>query len=206
MRCISAVRLFCFGVIFGLLLAVPRILASTGIARRGFISITPGTQSSEASLAAQPLSPGRPDAQDRPKHDHLSRPPSRLSQRSLAVDLTTAGLRFIFSQFDIIAPSALAYRYTTEFYRNLTTVLKVERRPSSPPQKLVVAYGALKLMAAYAHGRGLTEEILAKVLLSFAEYMLAMLEMFLIGAFQVAVWIVEDIQIIIGMDVDGIGA
>ena len=206
MRCVSAVQLLCFGVIVCLLSGVPQVVTSTEIVRGNSISAAPISQSSELSLVARSLSPGRyRDAGDFLEHGYGSRLPSTLSPRSLAEDLMVSGLRFIFSQFDVIASSALAYRYTTEFYRNLTAILTVERRRSPPPQKLVVAYGALKLTAAYVHGRGLSEEVLARILLSFAEYVLDMSAMILFGAFRAVVWLVGDIRVIIGMDIAGIG-
>ncbi|KAL8924853.1 MAG: hypothetical protein Q9172_002472 [Xanthocarpia lactea] len=150
------------------------------------LSVGPGPQVHDWSLSAQPFSPWRrrSDEQEsfRPRYLSLSLPGS--SRRSLESDLITLGVRFIFSQVDIIASSALAHRYTTEFYRNLTAIVIAERRSSPAPQKLVILYGALKLTAAYAHGQGFTEELLAKIIVTFAEYMLDMLALVLIGAFR----------------------
>lgn len=86
----------------------------------------------------------------------------------------------------------------------MTIVLTAERRSNPPSQKLVVAYGAMKLTAAYVHRQGFTEETLAMVLLHFADYMLDTLAMILIGSFRVAVWIMEDIRVMIAMDIEGI--
>ncbi|KAL8911198.1 MAG: hypothetical protein Q9171_003604 [Xanthocarpia ochracea] len=128
------------------------------------ISVGSGPQVPDWSLSAQPFPTWKrrsdEQASFRPEYLSLSLPGS--SRRSLASDLTTLGVRFIFSQVDIIASSALAYRYTIEFYRNLTAIVIAERRSGPAPQKLVILYGALKLTAAYAHGQGFTEEVLAK--------------------------------------------
>ncbi|KAI4276031.1 MAG: hypothetical protein LQ337_002772 [Flavoplaca oasis] len=215
MRCIPTIQLSCiFAVVAFLSLRIPRGLAFTHVARSSTLLVAPASHSSESSLAPGTREGSAVDceaehsrhrnAPDFPKHDCLPGPPSRLSQRSLAVDLTASGLRFIFSHFDIIASSAFAYRYTTEFYRNMTIVLTAERRSNPPSQKLVVAYGAMKLTAAYVHRQGFTEETLAMVLLHFADYMLDTLAMILIGSFRVAVWIMEDIRVMIAMDIEGI--
>ncbi|KAL8648001.1 MAG: hypothetical protein Q9226_006192 [Calogaya cf. arnoldii] len=209
MRCTTAVHNYCFGgvAVVGLLSTMPQARTLSGTGRKDPLSIVPIPQISGISLAAQSFSPGRHhdvrDSFDLEHRSSLALP--RSTQRSLASDLTASGLRFIFSQFDVIASSALAHHYTTQFYRNLTTVLTAERRTDPPPQTLVIAYGALKLTAAYVHDHGFTEDILAKVLLMFAEYMLDMIAMILIGAFQVAVLVMGDIRAQIGMDIQGIG-
>lgn len=219
MRCIPAIRLSWYVVLLAevafLSSSIPQGLAFTHIARNNTISVAPTSHNTESSLAAQARVGSAIDCEAESsmhrnapafsEHDYLPGPPSRLLQRSLAVDWTASGLRFIFSQFDIIASSALAYRYTTEFYRNMTIVLTAERRSNAPSQKLVVAYGAMKLTAAYVHRQGITEETLAMVLLQFAEYMLDTLATILIGAFRAVVWVMEDIRVIIGMDIVDIG-
>ena len=219
MRCNPAIQLSWYTVIVAVVaflsLRIPQGLAFTHVARSSTLLVAPASHSSGASLAPGAREGSAVDceaghsrhriAPNVPNHDCLSGLPSRHSQRSLAVDLTASGLRFIFSHFDIIASSALAYRYTTEFYRNMTTVLTAERRSNLPSQKLVVACGAMKLTAAYVHRQGFTEETLALVLLHFAEYMLDTLAMILIGTFRVAVWVMEDIRVMIAMDMEGMG-
>lgn len=193
--------------VVSLLLCMPRAVAFSGVGLKDSVSVSPISHKSGISAAAHSFSSGKHrDERESSKFEHRSlSSSSRSSHRSLVSDLTASGLRFVFSQADVIASSALAYRHTTEFYRNLTVVLTAERRLSPPPQKLVIAYGALKLTAAYAHGHGFTEDILAKVLLNFAEYMLDMMAMILIGAFQVAVLVMGDIRVLLAMDILGIG-
>ena len=185
------------------MLASPPI--ASNVMSNYLISVGPGPQVPDWSLSAQPVSAWRrrSDEQEsfRPGYLSLSLPGS--PRRSLASDLTTLGIRFIFSQVDIIASSALAYRYTTEFYRNLTAIVIAERRSSPPSQKLVILYGALKLTAAYAHGQGFNEELLAKVIATFAEYMLDMLALVLIGTFRLAVRVKGDIRVWMGVDIAG---
>ncbi|KAL8853836.1 MAG: hypothetical protein Q9221_001307 [Calogaya cf. arnoldii] len=186
---------------------MPQARTFSGSGRKAPFSVAHVSQIPRISLAAQSFPSARQydvrDSFDLEHRSSLSSPKS--TQRSLASDLTASGLRFIFSQFDLIASSALAHHYTTQLYRNLTTVLIAEPRLEPPPQKLVIAYGALKLTAAYVHGHGFTEDILAKLLLKFAEYMLDMMAMILIGAFQVVVLVMGDIRAQIGMDIQGMG-
>ncbi|KAI4277675.1 MAG: hypothetical protein L6R38_005388 [Xanthoria sp. 2 TBL-2021] len=183
---------------------MPRVVAFGGVGLKDSVSVSPISHKS-GMLAAHSFSSWRHrDERESSNFEHRSLSSSSSSSRSSRRSLAS-GLRFIFSQADVIASSVLAYRYTTEFYRNLTVVLTAERRSSPPPQKLVIAYGALKLTAAYAHGYGFTEDILAKVLLNFAEYMLDMVAMILIGAFQVAVMVMGDVRVLLAMDILGIG-
>ncbi|KAL8728807.1 MAG: hypothetical protein Q9166_005185 [cf. Caloplaca sp. 2 TL-2023] len=95
-------------------------------------------------------------------------------------------LRFIFSQIDVIVSSTLAYRYTTEIYRNLAAVLIIQRRSTPATQKLAVTYGLLILTTSISHGYGFTEEVLARVLVRFAERIIYFLAFLVIGAFQLA--------------------
>ncbi|KAI4229072.1 MAG: hypothetical protein L6R36_001134 [Xanthoria steineri] len=207
-RCVG-LQLFGLGVIIavsGSTMNMPRAAALSGVGRNYPVLVAPVSHMSARSIAAQPFFfKGHRDGRESPNLEHRLRSSPRSSRSSLASGLAASSLRFIFSQADVIASSALAYRYSTEFYHNLTVVLKAERRSGPPPQKLVIAYGALKLTAAYAHGHGFTEDILAKVLLSFAEYMLDMLAMVLIGAFRVAVLVMGDIRVLLGMDIEQIG-
>lgn len=207
-RCVR-LQLFGLGVIIavvGLTMNMAGAAALSGVGRKYTVPVAPVSHMSGRSIAAQPFFfRGHRDGRESSNLEHRSPSSPRSSRSSLASGLAASGLRFIFSQADVIASSALAYRYSTEFYHNLTVVLNAERRSGPPPQKLVIAYGALKLTAAYAHGHGFTEDILATVLLNFAEYMLDMVAMVLIGAFRVAVLVMGDIRVLLGMDIEQIG-
>lgn len=187
--------------------AFPPSIASGEINSKGLTVIAFGTETTKIPLAMQQpyLLPWRScnkrQMYFRPGQSLTSS--SRSSKRSLATDLTASGFRFIFSQIDVIASSALAYRYTTEFYRNLTTVVVAERRSSPAPQKLVIAYGALKLTAVYTYGQGLTEELLAHIIVRFAEHMLDTLAVIVIGAFRLAIFMEGDVRVLLGMEIGG---
>ncbi|KAL9594290.1 MAG: hypothetical protein Q9179_005461 [Wetmoreana sp. 5 TL-2023] len=136
--------------------------------------------------------------------EHFSTSSLDLAKRSLVTNLAALGLRFVFSQADIIVSSALAHYRTTEFYNNLTARIGTDFEISPGIQNFGFTYGVMKLAASFLHTRGVTTDVLAQVLVAFANVMLKLCILLVVVAYNVAVWLGPNTWVWIRMRVDAV--
>ena len=132
--------------------------------------------------------------------DHLrlhSSRDSQLGKRSLAGDLIVMGFRLIWDQADVIVSSTLAYYRTTEYYANMTMLAGGEFRFGPTTQNFIITYGVFRLtFAAIADAvTGIAEEIakvfpdgIGEFVKEFAEVMLTLTAVVVIGTYKVLAW------------------
>ena len=121
---------------------------------------------------------------------------SSLAKRSLASDLTVMGFQLLWDHADVIVSSSLAYYRTTEYYKNITTLLGTEFRFGPTVQNFMITYGCFRLMfepmaEAYAEIRRiLFPNGFQEFIQAFAELMLLLTAGVVIGTYQVLAYTV----------------
>ncbi|KAL8732448.1 MAG: hypothetical protein Q9181_003944 [Wetmoreana brouardii] len=137
----------------------------------------------------------------RRRHNHNLSPSEHfssslhLARGSLITNLTAPDLRFVFSQEDIIVSSALAHYRITEFYNNLTARIGTDFEFSPGIRNFGFTYGAMKLTASLLHAKGVKTDVLAQVLVVFANVMLKLCLLMIIVAYKTANGYANDYQL-----------
>ena len=107
-----------------------------------------------------------------------------ISERSLLTDIATTAFRLVWDYLDIIYPSYIAFRQTSELWANVTANARGKWKAERDLMTLDICYGSLKVSIA-----GLIDAISWEMVADFAAEVLLLSRIVVFGSFRVFLFV-----------------